>query len=348
MNLGLRELAVFLGQHKNDRALVLATVIATEGSSYRKPGAMMLIRENAQFAGLISGGCLEGDLVAHASTVFEGGQPRQVSYDLSDDEYAIWGLGLGCGGTVHILLQRLDRDQGFGFLPNLFNALDRRSTCVLALVHQPCEALPAGTYALINDSNKVFGDQRLHSSLKGRLDNWGNPYRYQYAGSPCANAPGSILLLRIKPPPRILVCGAGPDAVPLARQVDALGWECIVVDHRGAYARPERFPASTKVIQLQPKQLQDEVTLDEVDAAVIMSHNLEHDAVYLQQLVVKNLPYLGVLGPKARREFLQAQLGAGEHSIHGPAGMDIGAELPESIALSMMAEIHAVLNTAGG
>ena len=304
---------------------------------------MMLIRENARFAGLISGGCLEGDLVAHASAVFKGGQARQVSYDLSDEEHAIWGLGLGCGGWVHLLLQRLDRDQSFGFLPDMFNLLERRSTCVLALAHQPSSELPAGSYALISDTNEMFGDQRLHSSLEGRLDKWGSPYRYQYAGPSCAIAQGSILLVRIKPSPRILVCGAGPDAVPVARQVDALGWECIVVDHRGAYARPGRFPATTKVIHLQPTQLQDKVKLDEVDAAVVMSHNLEHDAAYLQQLAVKNLPYLGILGPKARRELLQSQLGIGEHEIHGPVGMDIGAELPESIALSLMAEIHAVL-----
>ena len=127
MNLGLRELAEFLAEHNNDQSLVLATVTSTVGSTYRKPGAMMLIRENHQFAGLISGGCLEGDLVEHATAVFADGQPRQVIYDLSSDDDAILGLGLGCGGVVNLLLQRLQRDDGFGFLPHLFGSLERHS-----------------------------------------------------------------------------------------------------------------------------------------------------------------------------------------------------------------------------
>ena len=342
MNLGLRELATFLARHKNDQALVLATVTATIGSSYRKPGAMMLIRENHEFAGLISGGCLEGDLVEHASAVFRDGQPRQVIYDLSSDDQAIWGLGLGCGGTVHLLLQRLDRDHGFGFLPMLLEALERRSSCVLALVHTDLDGLAAGTFALADDEGGLSGSPELFSGLGERLDDWGSRARYQYSG-----AKDAVLLVRIEPAPRVLVCGAGPDAIPVARQVDALGWECIVVDHRGAYARPERFPATTRVIQLQPVQLKEQVDLNETDAAIVMSHNLEHDASYLRQLAGSNLSYLGLLGPKARREQLQEELNIQDQLIHGPAGFDIGAELPESIALSVMAEIHAVLSVSG-
>jgi xanthine/CO dehydrogenase XdhC/CoxF family maturation factor len=344
MNLGLRELASFLAEHNNDQSLVLATVTATEGSSYRKPGAMMLIRKNNQFAGLISGGCLEGDLVEHAATVFKDGQPRSVCYDLSADDQAIWGLGLGCGGIVHLLLLRLDRDRNFGFLPGLFEALDRRSRCVLALAHQSSPEIPAGAFALATDAGEVTGDPLLYPSLEGRLGNWDSPFRYQYTGPSPAAGEESILLIRVEPSPRVLVCGAGPDAVPVARQVDALGWECVVVDHRGAYAKPGRFPASTQVVQLLPGQLYEEVDLKAVDAAIVMSHNLDYDATYLEQLATLDLAYLGLLGPRARRDQLQEQLAIEELSIHGPAGFDIGAELPESIALAVMAEIHAVLS----
>ncbi len=250
MNLGLRELRVFLQQHKNDQSLVLATVTATEGSSYRKPGAMMLIRENNEFAGLISGGCLEGDLVEHASDVFEDGQPRQVSYDLSKDDQAIWGLGLGCGGTVHLLLQRLERDKGFGFFAKLFDAMKRRSACVLALTHRDFDDIPVGACALVNSDGELSGNPRLFDIIEGRLTHWSGPDRYQYAGQD-----ESVLLVKIEPSPRGLLCGAGPDAVPMARQVDALGWECIVVDHRGAYAKSERFTATTRVVRLQAGQL---------------------------------------------------------------------------------------------
>jgi xanthine/CO dehydrogenase XdhC/CoxF family maturation factor len=344
MNLGLRELAAFLATHKNDQSLVLATVTTTEGSSYRKPGAMMLISENNEFAGLISGGCLEGDLVEHAAAVFDDGKPRTVSYDLSTDEQAIWGLGLGCGGTVHLLLQRLDQEHGFGFLPSLFAALDRRSRCVLALACQASPGIPAGSYALVSEAGEMTGDPLLFSSLEGRLEDWGSPHRFQYTGSARAGTDEAILLIRIEPSPRVLVCGAGPDAVPVAHQVDALGWECVVVDHRTAYAKPERFPASAQVVELQPALMHKKIDLEAIDAAIVMSHNLEHDATYLEQLSGLNLAYLGLLGPRARREQLQRQLAIENQRIHGPAGFDIGAELPEAIALAVMAEIHAVLN----
>lgn len=346
MNLGLRELATFLAEHKNDQSLVLAVVTATEGSTYRKPGGMMLIRKNGEFAGLISGGCLEGDLVEQASVVFKDGNPRAVCYDLSTDNQAIWGLGLGCGGTVHLLLLRLDQDRNFGFFPPMLKALSRRSRCVLALAHRASPEIPAGTYALASEEAQMTGDPLLYRSLEGRLEAWGSPHRYQYTGPSTADTNESILLIRIEPSPCVLVCGAGPDAVPVARQVDALGWDCVVVDHRGAYARPERFPASAKVVQLQPGQMHERIDLEAIDAAIVMSHNLEHDAAYLEQLSGLNLAYLGLLGPRARREQLQAQLAIENQLIHGPAGFDIGAELPESIALAVMAEIHAVLSSA--
>ena len=192
----------------------------------------------------------------------------------------------------------------------------------------------------------MTGDPLLYPSLEGRLENWGSPHRFQYTGPAGAGTDEAILLIRIEPSPRVLVCGAGPDAIPVARQVDALGWECVVVDYRAAYAKPERFPASAKVVELQPAQLHEKIDLEAVDAAIVMSHNVEHDATYLEQLSGLNLAYLGLLGPRARREQLQKQLAIENQKSRGPAGFDIGAELPEAIALAVMAEIHAVLNNA--
>ena len=346
MHLGLRELGSFFEAHAGDDHLVLATVIATEGSTYRKPGAMMLIRENAGFAGLISGGCLEGDLVEHAAAVFGDGRARQVTYDLASEEQAIWSLGLGCGGVVHLLLQRLERSEGFGFLPWMFEQLGMRRACVLALVREPAGDLAAGTFALVSDAGEFTGDPRLAPCLEGQAEGWRGVRRHQYVDSPGTAADRAVLLVRVEPSPRVLVCGAGPDAVPVAVQVDSLGWECVVVDHRPAYARAARFPASTTVLHAQPADLSRTVDLREIDAALVMSHNLQHDAAYLGQLAGSRPAYLGLLGPRARREELQAQLGIEDGLVHGPAGIDIGAELPEAIALSIMAEIHQVLNAA--
>jgi xanthine/CO dehydrogenase XdhC/CoxF family maturation factor len=119
----------------------------------------------------------------------------------------------------------------------------------------------------------------------------------------------------------------------------------VVVDHRSAFANTDRFPTSTKVICLEPSALEEQVDTRLLSAAIVMSHNLIHDKTYLAQLSGKELPYLGLLGPAKRRETLMDELGITGQEIHGPAGLDIGAELPESIALSIVAEIHSVLSS---
>jgi xanthine dehydrogenase accessory factor len=147
---------------------------------------------------------------------------------------------------------------------------------------------------------------------------------------------------------RVLICGAGPDAVPVARVLSELDWEIQIVDHRPAVAKEERFPPNCLVIQSRPDRLAESVDLSEVDAVVIMSHHLENDSTYLGQVSAYNVPYVGVLGPRARRNRLRDMADCGDFEVHGPAGLDIGAELPASIALSIAAEIHAVLNNRDG
>ena len=150
------------------------------------------------------------------------------------------------------------------------------------------------------------------------------------------------------PPPAILICGAGHDAVPVARLAAEMGWSCTIVDHRPGFARADRFPASCEVRVLQPSELSRQIALEEVDAAVLMTHHLGHDRSYLSQVVEASLSYIGLLGPRARRDRLLDEIGATGVHVHGPAGLDIGAEMPESIALAIIAEIHAFLNRRDG
>ncbi len=344
MHLGLKELERFLDVSRAEDALVLAMVVGTEGSTYRKPGAMMLIRADGHYGGLISGGCLEGDLLEHAGAVFGDGQPRQVTYDLATDAHSPWGLGLGCGGVVKLLLLRLDRSQGFGFLPWLFDRIRERESCRMALVSTPDQPLAAGTLALIGGQGQGWGDEWLLEGLRSAQGEWPAGQRHAAARWTLNGQPLDLLLLRIDPPPRVLICGGGPDAVPLVRLLLNLGWNCAVNDHRPAFARPERFPDGCEVLNLRPADCGPEMTPDRTDAVVIMSHNLEHDAAYLSRAAPAGVAYIGLLGPRARREQLQAGLEDPAVVIHGPAGLDIGAELPESIALSVAAEIHAVLS----
>ena len=157
-----------------------------------------------------------------------------------------------------------------------------------------------------------------------------------------------VLLVPIMPPPAILICGAGHDAVPVARLADHMGWTCAIVDHRPGFARAERFPLSCAVQELQPAELSGQVKLEQIDAAVLMTHHLGHDRKYLSQVVEANVPYIGLLGPRARRDRLLDEIGAADVHVYGPAGLDIGAEMPESIALAIVAEIHAFLNRRDG
>ncbi|NNK38257.1 MAG: XdhC family protein [Xanthomonadales bacterium] len=347
MHLGLPALMAFYRQHQDDDALVLATIIGTNGSTYRKPGAMMLVARDGSFEGLISGGCLENDLVEHARGVFESGKPRHLTYDMHADEALVWNLGIGCDGVIHLLLLRLDRAMSFGFLPLLEDCQDSRREALLALVTNSVDQPTTGSFALLDSNDISIGDQHLVGILHQEAIQWPR-WRTRLRQVSGADSPGEILLLRLPPPARVLICGAGPDAVPLARILSDLDWDVVLVDHRPAYARADRFPASCAVREARPDRLSESIDLDSLDAAVIMSHHLENDAEYLRQLAGRPLPYLGVLGPVARRKRLREMAGCGERRVFGPVGLDIGAELPEAIALSIAAEIHAVLNDRDG
>ncbi|MEE4175101.1 MAG: XdhC family protein [Xanthomonadales bacterium] len=339
MNLGLESLQAFLAANRDAPALVLATVIATEGSTYRKPGAMLLSNAEGEFAGLISGGCLEGDLVAQARDVLESGAPRRLSYDLKDDDELVLGLGLGCGGAVHLLLQRLVPDDDFAPLGPLFERLARGQRCQFGLV---IEGDRLAESAVLDAGGGGWGAEDLGAALAAapppRPGRAGRARRVSLRAS--AN---ELLCVDVQPTPRVLVCGAGLDALPLARQVLALDWRCTLTDHRPASLAADRLPPGVEAVCARPGKLGETTDLAAFDAAVVMTHHVEHDAAYLAQLAKQPPAYLGVLGPRARRDQLLETIGRPDLAVRGPVGLDLGAELPEAIALAIMAEIHAVL-----
>jgi xanthine/CO dehydrogenase XdhC/CoxF family maturation factor len=354
MHLGLSAILEFFLHHRRDDALVLGTVIATEGSTYRKPGAMLLIARDSSYQGLISGGCLEADLATQASGVFADGQPRNVCYDMSQGDDFAFGLGLGCDGIIHLLLQRLDSSRGFGFLDTLEKAWKAKTSGLLSLVTASTDSsFSAGDFALDCGDGLIEGRPELMNSLHAaevaRFSE-GHDMSRRYWQDSLTTTKGEVdlLLIPIMPPPTLLICGAGHDAVPVARLAVEMGWDCTVVDHRPAFARSDRFPAACAVKVLQPGDLSRQVDLDEVNAAILMTHHLGHDRSYLAQVVAASPAYIGLLGPRARRDRLLSEIGADDASVHGPAGLDIGAEMPESIALAIVSEIHACLNRRDG
>lgn len=328
-------------------SLVLVTIIATEGSTYRKPGAMMLISRDGCFEGMISGGCLEGDLLHHASDVFDNGSARHLTYDMHAGDDLVWSLGLGCDGVIHLQLQRLDRESGFGFLEQLEQSFMDRQAGLLALVTRSGMGLPLGSLAFTDSDGTAQGEPDLLGLTRERTAEWPD-WRYRVCRVGKGDEGCDVLLVHMPAQTRVLICGAGPDAVPVARALSGMDWDIRVVDHRSAYARQDRFPDACRISQARPEQLSETVDLEQLDAAVIMSHHLENDAEYLRQLAAFEIPYIGVLGPAARRGKLSEMAGCPEQRLFGPVGLDIGAELPEAIALSIAAEIHAVLNGRDG
>lgn len=349
MHLGTAALLEFHARHRDDEALVLATITATRGSTYRKPGAMMLISPDHCYEGLISGGCLEGDLLEHAQNLFTDGGAKRVVYDMHSDEDLVWGLGIGCDGVIELLLQRLDGPFHRDLFGGIRSALAARRRVIFVLATEVSESAAApDAIATVAEDGRTFGDERLTSLAGDRVAQGWPDERFLVADGEGCRA----MLINLVPQPRVLLCGGGPDAVPIASQAAALDWQCQVVDHRPAYARAERFPDGTEVLLCRPAALAETSDLEQFDAAVIMSHHLESDAAYLRCLAPLaksgSLPYLGILGPAARRKRLQEMADAPDILVHGPVGLDIGAELPEAIALAVTAEIHAVLNRRDG
>ena len=347
MHLGIPALLDFYRKHRDEDSLVLATIIATEGSTYRKPGAMMLISREGAFEGMISGGCLEGDLLHHAARVFASGEAAFVTYDMHADEDLVWSLGLGCDGVIHLMLQRLDRDDDFGFLKQLEASQTAGHAALLTLVVKPAKGLPRGAFALLDQTDISGGDSFLQQSLRAAAEPWP---KWRFRAISLDDAENSVDAIQVHMPSRtrVLICGAGPDAVPVARVLAELDWDIQIVDHRPAFAKAERFPPNCSVIQARPEHLAVSLDLAGVDAVVIMSHHLENDSAYLRQVSAHEISYVGVLGPRARRDRLREMANCSNFEVYGPVGLDIGAELPASIALSIAAEIHAVLNDRDG
>lgn len=330
------------------RPLMLATVVETLGSTYRKAGARMLITDDGQFHGIIGGGCFEGDLLEHARAVFDAGHPRLLFYDMRAQEDELWGLGLGCNGAVRLVLQRLDTVPGRNPLVDLEHCLRTRGRGVLATVCASRESdYPVGRHAFFADNAAAVdpgGDDRPEWLAQGARN-------VQQTGAPLfiehkvGQSGITVFYDWVQPPPHLLIIGAGPDALPVVKLARVLDWEVTVVDHREAYADPRRFTDADRALTTTPESLPGQVKMETVDAVVLMTHNIGYDERFLKVLAPTAVGYIGMLGPAARRERLLTGLGASAESLRkrvfGPVGLDIGAELPEEIGISIIAEVVA-------
>ncbi|HUE10390.1 MAG TPA: XdhC family protein [Steroidobacteraceae bacterium] len=318
-------------------ARVLATAVATAGSTYCKAGARMLIMADGSYVGLLSGGCLEADLKLHAQEVIASGVARAIEYDMRGPDDILFGIGAGCEGAMRVLLEPAHAAAPAAAALAAAGRTTRSGTpTFLVAVHESTQ-LSLGTY-----SSASLPPPLLTAAKQSLADAFSREIRID-RGDDRLRA----FVQYLPPPPHLLVCGAGPDAQPVVTAARDMGWRVTVVDHRPAYADARRFPGAT-VICADARSLRAVVDLELCHAAVVMSHHLHSDVVYLRELSSGSAPgYVGLLGPAARRQRIAQELGSAteglRNRLRGPVGIDIGAITPEAIALAIVAQVHAWL-----
>ena len=304
---------IFNGVRVHPSPLALATLVRVTGSAYRRPGARLLVDREGTVRGSLSGGCLEGDVHARAMEALAEDRPRLMQYDLRGDADLVWGSGSGCEGLLDILVEPL---HGF---PEWMTWVEQAWTTRMPLTLH----------------THLHPDHLGLRSIPQPLD-----------------APASGFLETFVPPTALWILGASDDSRPLVRMAKELGWFVGLLDHRPAFARPERFPEADMVRAGHPAQVLPGLPLDARSAVVLVTHNYGKDLEALRLLLPREAGYLGLMGSRARGRKLLAELaGEGIHAdgrFHTPEGLDLGADAPESIALAVLAEIQASLSGRSG
>ncbi len=296
----------------------LATLVSVEGSSYRRPGARLLVFSGGRRVGSISGGCLEDDIILRANRVLRSGRPEIVTYDTTGENDIVWGVGLGCRGIVAIFIEPIPVARPRWISVVTENQAARKITRLVVAIDEALAERRA-TY-VENDAPLATGATRVFEQL-------------------------------ILPPPSLILFGAGDDAQPLVRLAHEVGWHVTVVDSRAAYATAARFPEADAIVVAMSDELGGELKIDGETFAVLMTHRFAEDEKLLRKLLPRPLAYLGVLGPRQRTDRLLAQLAAEGlasnpdtlNKLCAPVGLDLGSTTPETIALSILAELQCSL-----
>ena len=326
-----------LSSFQDNQDYVLVLITHSRGSTYRKPGAMMLVSQQLEYWGLLSGGCLEGDIVLRCKQVLSNKADCSVVYNMQDEADKLWGMGLGCDGEITLLLKYLPANS------NHLNFFDVLRKILSGQSYQLELDEQSSTLNFRPESNKPESNKPESNELEIR----------NIESIKTKNKLGKITdgtakqYFPMQAPHRLLICGAAPDVPPVTAIAAQIGWHSHVIDHRGDFASPDLFPDADLVSLVKRSQWR-EMDLSAFDSVIIMSHQFEHDQRYLERLLTSNIGYIGLLGPSKRRDKLLQNCNSNfEHHkgrVFGPIGLDIGAASPETIALAIVAEIQAYIH----
>jgi xanthine dehydrogenase accessory factor len=333
---------------------VLATVVRTEGSTYRRIGARLVALADGSHVGAVSAGCIETDVLLRAEAVRAAGTPELMSYDSRLPDDPIWGYGLGCGGMTELLLEPLQPEQALAKAQWLRAVAESRQRSVLAsVIRASGVALRPGDQAVLPDATAMLkGFDGVAASVRTTISSAARLALRAGSSTAVRHVWGDQELdiaYEVRSPRlRLCLCGAGPDALPLVTGARRMGWQVTLIDHRPALISQEQWPGVDCVLVRSPEDLDTAVPAADCDAVVVMNHHYERDLECLARWLTSPVSYIGILGPRQRTEQMLATLEARglyldgvRERIRAPVGLDIGAETAEEIALAVVAEIQA-------
>jgi len=337
------------------RQAALATVVKVRGSSYRSPGARMLITDDGKWVGSISGGCLEGDALRKARQVMTSGEPKTVTYDTREESNQNLGIGLGCNGVIDVLIEPITAHKNsILFFKQL---VEKNQPAALATVFQGLSGI--GETLLITEGKNIVSlvsNSALSDLIVEDLINVFNT-RISYAKTFLVSGiEYEVFLELVQPSVSLLIFGGGFDARPVSQLAKSLGWSVEVTDECVAHIAPLFFPEADKLSLCQRDFIDRDFKITPFTACVLMSHNYEYDRDVLKKVIQSESPYIGILGPRKRfdkmlEEFRRDQFELTDDQmqrIHSPIGLDIGAEAPDEIALAIVAEIQSKFSNRSG
>jgi xanthine dehydrogenase accessory factor len=331
---------------------ILATVVEVQGSSYRRPGGRLLLTSTGRRRGAISGGCLEGDLAKKAWWLTSKGRAAVRTYDTAADSDGPADFGLGCNGLIHILIERLRPGQRALPVVAIEQSRAMRRRAGLATVIRSHDVSLVGRHVAVlpapaNEADQTAALAEWERWMEGRAAEALKSGRSEVARRNEDSGYVEAFVEPIDPPVHLLLFGGGDDAAAVANQAKLLGWRLTVLDGRRDHARADRFPNADAVMVNSLDDPLNGVALDEWTIAVVMTHSFSQDAAALRELRKHELNYVGILGPQRRTERLIETAGLAGGTLpeewHSPAGLDLGGDTPEQVALAIVAEAHAVM-----